>query len=327
MADAAREWTDRELLEMEHHLTKIYTQAHDEISEKWNDYMRRGQNRLENLYNAYLQAPPGKKQEYLQKYQAALQNYTLKNKWYRNMVDETTLRLAKVNEIAAAYINGQIPTIYATNYNFIDDDALATGIKWTLRDEYTVRNLVKETIPERHINYEKDMLWNKKQINSKVLQGILQGESISKIAKRLLPVVNNNRTAAIRTARTMVTGAENRGRQDRYEDYVSQGVVMGKVWLATPDGRTRDWHISMDGQEVPVDEPFIDGLGNELEYPGDNDAPPETVYNCRCSMKSHIIGIRQSDGSVKKIIYSGDTPTMHARQVAEERARREAEED
>lgn len=327
MADAAREWTDKRLEVMEKHIEQIYKQSQGELTEKWRVYMRRGKERLATLYNAYLQAPPDKKQEYLQKYQQALQNYTLKNKWYRDMVNETTLRLANVNQIAADYINGRIPSIYTTNYNFIDPQLQSIGIKWTIRNEHTVRNLIRDTLPEREVNYAKDMLWNKKQINSAVLQGILQGESIDKISKRLLPIVGHNKTAAIRTARTMVTGAENRGRLDRYHDYEDKGVVMNKVWIATPDNRVRDWHLSMDGQEVPVDESFIDGLGNELDYPGDSSAPPNTVYNCRCSMRSHILGIRQSDGSVKRISYSGDRPTMHAGQIAEERARREAEED
>lgn len=322
MADAAREWTDRRLLEMEAHLRSIYKQAQAELTQKWNDYMARGESRLNNLYASYLSAPPDQKAAALQAYKDAMQSYTLKNKWYRDMVDETTLRLANVNQIAASYINGQIPEIYGKNYNFIEPDALATGIKWTLRDEYTIRRLVEETFPERQVNYAKDMLWNKRQINGSVLQGILQGESIPKIAKRLLPIVDRNKAAAIRTARTTVTGAENRGRLDRYHDYEDKGVVMKKIWIATPDIRVRNWHLSMDGQEVPVDESFIDGLGNELDYPGDSSAPPNTVYNCRCSMRSHIIGIRQSDGSVKKITYSGDTPTMHARQISQEKARR-----
>lgn len=329
MPDKARVWTDKRLARMEKHLTAVYTQAQKEIGEKWEAYMQRAEKRLENLYNAYLTAPPDKKQEYLQKYQTALQNATLKNKWYRDMIDETTLRLAHVNEIASDYINDQIPAIYATNYNYIDPELKSVGIKWTLRDEYTVRNLMKDTLPlpQRTLNYAKDMTWNRRQINSAILQGILQGESIPKIAKRLYPIVGNNKVAAIRTARTMVTGAENRGRQDRYEDYEEKGVVMTKVWLATPDGRTRNWHLSMDKQEVAVDEFFEDGLGNALEYPGDPGAPGNTVYNCRCSMKSHIIGMRQSDGTIKRIRYEGDTPTMHGRQIAEERARREEEQE
>lgn len=329
MPDRARVWTDKRLEIMEKHLTTVYTQAQEEIGEKWEAYMQRAEKRLENLYNAYLSAPPDKKQEILQKYQAALQNATLKNKWYRDMIDETTLRLANVNKIASDYINDQIPAIYATNYNYIDPELKSVGIKWTLRDEYTVRNMMRDTLPlpQRTLNYAKDMLWNRRQINSALLQGILQGESIPKMAKRLYPIVGNNKVSAIRTARTMVTGAENRGRLDRYHDYEDKGVVMSKVWIATPDNRVRNWHLSMDGQEVPVDESFIDGLGNELEYPGDPSAPGNTVYNCRCSMRSHIIGMRQSDGTIKRIRYEGDTPTMHGRQIAEERARREEEQE
>lgn len=55
-----------------------------------------------------------------------------------------------------------------------------------------------------------------------------------------------------------------------------------RVWRATGDGRTRDAHAWMDGQEVGLDEPFVDGYGNELMYPGDPAAPPETTINCRC---------------------------------------------
>lgn len=322
MVDAAREWTDRELIEMENHLKQIYTKAQGEITQKWNEYMRRTEPHLEALYNDYINAPPGEKQAALQRYQAALQSYTLKNEWYQNMINETTLRLAHVNEIAISYINGKIPAIYTANYNPIDPNLQSLGIKWTIRDEYTVRNLVKDTLPSKELNYAKDMLWNKRQINSSVLQGILQGESIPKISNRLLPIVGNNKTAAIRTARTMVTGAENRGRLDRYHDYTDNGVVMSKVWIATPDNRVRDWHLSLDGQEQEVDDPFIDGLGNELDYPGDPGAPANTVYNCRCTMRSQILGIRQRDGSIKKIQYSGDTPTMHAKQIEEERRAR-----
>lgn len=321
MADKAREWTDRELLKMEGHLRQIYKNAKAEITAKWDDYMERGQARLDDLYAAYTMAPADKKRAALKKYQDAARNYTLKNKWYREMVQETTYRLAHVNEIAIAYVNGKIPSIYVHNYNYIDSELANIGIKWTLRDEHTVRNLIRDSLPEKQLNYAKDMAWNTKQINSKVLQGILQGESIDAISRRILPVVNNNATAAIRTARTAVTGAENRGRFDRYHDYEDEGVVMTKIWLATPDGRTRDWHLSMDGQEVGVDEYFEDGLGNELEYPGDELAPGETVYNCRCSMKSHLIGIRDADGVVHDF---GDFrgATLHDAQIAAERMAR-----
>lgn len=323
MADSARRWTDDRLLEMEAHLRQIYSQSYAEISEKWNDYMERGQARLDDLYAAYMSAPADQKAAALQRYQDAVQAYTLRNRWYQDMVNTTTYRLAHVNEIALAYVNGQIPAVYVANFNYIDPEVADIGINWTLRDERMLRNLITDTLPSRQLNYAKDMAWNARQINSSVLQGVIQGESIAKIADRLMPVVDNNRAAAVRTARTMVTGAENRGRQERYEEYEAQGVVMRKVWIATPDGRTRAWHLSMDGQEADVDGSFIDGHGNPLEYPGDPSGAPDSIYNCRCSMRSHLIGIKDRRGkTISFTDYRSGHTSMHQEQMEAERRRR-----
>lgn len=320
--DAARRWTDEHLLEMEAHLRQIYQQSQAELTAKWNEYMERGQNRLDDLYAAYISAPADLKAEALQRYQDAMQNYTLRNRWYREMVADTTYRLAHVNEIAIAYVNGEIPSIYVANYNPVDPDALLVRSSWTIRSEHTVRNLIRDSLPEKKLNYAKDMAWNTRQINSAVLQGIIQGESITKMSKRLLPIVDNNEKAAVRTARTLVTGAENRGRLDRYQEYEDEGIVTHKVWIATPDNRVRDWHLSMDGQEVDINEPFIDGHGEELDYPGDPSGSPKTVYNCRCSMRNQIIGVRGSNGKITPISRYRDGSSLHDRQIAAERARR-----
>lgn len=327
--DSARRWTDAELVEMENHIRRMYEQAHDEITEKWDVYMERGQARLDNLYNAYLSAPATEKAGALKKYQDAVQNFTFRNRWYQDMLNATVYRLANVNQIALDYINGEIPSVYVHNFNFIDPELQDIGISWEIRDERMVRSL-----PQKQLNYAKDMAWNARAINEAVLQGVLQGESIDKISKRVFPVIHDpavtdqgiihkNTVASIRTARTMVTGAENRGRFDRYQEYESKGVVMKKVWIATPDGRTRNWHLSMDGQEVKVGGRFIDGHGNPLRYPGDPEGAPDSVYNCRCSMRSHLIGIKDSRGHVEKFEdFRSRTTSLHQSQIAAEKARR-----
>ena len=320
--DRARFLTDERLAEMEQHITAIYRQSQRELTEKWNEYMRNGRDRLDTLYSAYLSAPIDKKAEALSKYQDAMQAYTLRNKWYQDMVEETTYRLAHVNEIAIAYINGEIPSIYVMNFNPVSPDAYLVRSQWTMRSEHTIRNLIRDSLPEKELNYPKDMLWNRRQINSAVLQGILQGESILKMAKRLLPIVDNNKTSAIRTARTMVTAAENRGRLDRYLEYESEGIVANKVWIATSDNRVRDWHLSMDGQEVPVKEPFIDGHGEELMYPGDPSGSAQTVYNCRCTMREEAVGVRDKKGNIVPFERFRDGTSLHEQQIAAERARR-----
>ena len=324
--DPARKWTDKELAEMRYHIGQIYEDATEEITAKWDAYMFRAAKRLDKLHNDYVTAPDDEKEEALKKYQDALKNVTFRDKYYKDMVLDTTRHICKANEIATAYMNGEMPKIYRVNYNQIDPAAVIPGIRYDMLDENAVRHLIKDgTIPQKKMDPEKDITWNTKQIGSSVLQGIIQGESIKDIAKRLMPIVDKNEASAVRNARTMTTCAENRGRLDRYADYESKGLVMAKVWIATGDNRTRDWHLSMDGQEVSKDEEFIDGQGNKLMYPGDPDAEPQTTWNCRCSMRSHILGVRGKDGEITPIEDMHESG-LHQEQIEAEREKRGMEE-
>lgn len=202
-------------------------------------------------------------------------------------------------------------------------------VTFTLIDEHTVARLQKDgevTIPQKYLDRNKDMRWNMKQLNSKMLQGIMNGDPIPKIAESFEEVIGKNEVSTTRAARTMCTEAENKGRQDSYDDLAEQGVVQKKVWIATPDIHTRESHMDADGQEVDIDEPFIlintDGSECEMMFPADPDGDDEQVWNCRCSMRTKIVGFRRADGSVSKVDYGRDK-TTHADQMAEEKERRE----
>ena len=65
------------------------------------------------------------------------------------------------------------------------------------------------------------------------------------------------------------------------ETFVDWGVKE-KEWLSTKDDRVRIEHLEVDGQVVPIDEPFIVG-GEELMYPGDASGSAGNVINCRCT--------------------------------------------
>lgn len=144
-------------------------------------------------------------------------------------------------------------------------------------------------LPEKNISVPKDERWNMKQISSKVLAGIENGSSVYDIAESMLSVVGNNEMSAIRNARTMVTAAENGGRLDSYKDLSDQGVDMVKIWMSTPDDRTRPSHVDIDGEEKPINERFSNGC----MYPGDSEGPSEEVWMCRCSMRAHVLGFRK----------------------------------
>lgn len=59
------------------------------------------------------------------------------------------------------------------------------------------------------------------------------------------------------------------------------GIDTIKEWNATGDSRTRDDHERADGQQQPLDQPFVVG-GHNMQFPGDPSAPADEVVNCRC---------------------------------------------
>lgn len=201
------------------------------------------------------------------------------------------------------------------------DDYDADLITFSLIDEKTVRRLVKDgdiELPYKDLDKIKDKRWNTKQMSSRLLRGILNGDSVKKIATSLVDITNNNKAAAMRNARTMVTGSENRGRLDSYNELDSLGVVQKKKWIATPDDRTRESHLKLDGEEVDINDKF----SNKLDYPGDPSGDPAEVYNCRCTMVDRIVGFRRADGTISKVEREKDD-TIHDRQMKEEKKRRE----
>lgn len=288
--DRARKYTDKELARMERAIAKIYKQAQHGIAKSWDAYMTEQKPKVEGLLQAYEAAKKSGDKELMRKtgkeYSQALREVTLKDKYYREMLATTTKQLAYTNEKALDLINGKMNKIYAVNYNqFASEAKVIEGYSFSLVNESAVRGLAKE------LNIAKDMRWNAKNINAQVLQGILQGESVDKIAGRLSNVIGMNENAAVRNARTMTTRAENSGRQDSYTQAAEDGVIMTREWIATGDDRTREWHASLNGVETEVDEPWENDYG-EIMFPGDPDADPANVYNCRCAMRVHVKGFR-----------------------------------
>lgn len=283
---------------MEKEIQTQYRQAQKEITSKWNNYMDRAGKRLEGRQNALSSALASGDKDKIAEAKNALESaqkaVTLQSAKYKAMVEDTALRISESNQTAIDYINNRTPNIYANNYNQVNGIAEDAGVQFRIINEDVVKKRIREgdiKLPKSRLSIPKDVRWNTKKMNSSVLQGILQGESMNDIAKRLLPIVDNNVNSALRNARTLVTQAENSGRLDSYKALEEEGAVLKKVWMATSDDRTREAHAELDGQERDVDEPFEDIDGNELMFPADPDADPSTVYNCRCTMVTKVISV------------------------------------
>ena len=288
MSDLAHRKTDLKLEEMEKRLSAIYSRAEKEIQKTADEYFDRFAKQDEA------------KRKLLEQGEITEDEY---NKWrkgkvmygerFTEMKEQCAKQLLNVNQTALAYVNGELPEVYALNYNALAGSVDGVGgYSFTLVDADTVRNLaVTDTslLPYKELDPAKDIPWNMKKINAETLQGILQGESMDKIAKRLRNVQEMNKTQAIRSARTLVTGAENKGRQDSYARATADGIILDKEWIATNDSRVRHWHAELDGQTVPQDKPFSNAVGL-IMFPGDPGAHPANVYNCRCTMAAVIKG-------------------------------------
>ena len=291
MADTAHYQTDLKLEEMEKRLSAIYSRAEKEIQQTADEYFSKFAKQDEA------------KRKLLEKGKITEDEYTkwrkgkvMYGKRFTEMKEQCAKHLLNVNQTALAYVNGELPEVYAMNYNALESAVDGVGgYSFTLVDADTVRNLaVTDTslLPYKEIDPAKDIPWNMKKINAETLQGILQGESMDKIAKRMMNVQEMNKTQAIRSARTIVTGAENKGRQDSYKRAEEDGIVMKREWIATNDSRTRHWHAELDGVEVDIDEPWVNEFG-EIMFPGDPSADHANTYNCRCSMAAKVIGFKK----------------------------------
>lgn len=219
-------------------------------------------------------------------------------KRWAEMKDVLAEDMLNADKLAVSMINGYIPEAYALGHNYgtfqIEKGSLI-DTSYTLYSRETVERLIRDqprllNVTKWEIDAPKDKRWNQQHITQQITQGILQGEDIRQVAKRLQNVTGMDKTAAMRNARTAMTGAQNGGRVDAYQRAVDMGIEVEKEWLATMDSHVRDSHADMDGEHVPVDATFSNGL----EYPGEMGGPPAEVYNCRCTLIPRVADVDYS---------------------------------
>ena len=298
MADKAHMLTDKKLEQMEKRLSAIYSEAQRDIQKKADEYFdkfKKADEEKRKLVKA------GKLTD--EEYKTWRKGKIMYGKRFTAMKEDIAKQLLNVNQTATAYINGELPEVYALNYNALAETVDGVGgYSFTLVDRDTVKNLAttdKSLLPFRELDPAKDIPWNMKKINAETLQGVLQGESMDKIAKRIMNVQTMNKDAAIRSARTIVTGAECKGRQDSYQRAKDDGIILRKYWLATYDKRGRDWHKDAgndytEEKAIEIDDFFIVD-GEKMLHPGDamHGASGHNLYNCRCSIASKVIGFKK----------------------------------
>lgn len=273
--------SEKLLNQLEKDVHDVYAQATKEMTKKVDNYFAKFKAEDEKQRAKYEQGEITKKE-----YTEWRQRKMLAGKQYVQMRDTLARDLTNTDSIAMKMVGDKMIDVYALNmnyetYNIEHETRLDTS--FSLYNHDSVERLIKTNPailpipkPDKMLDYK----WNKQHLQSALTQGILQGESITKIAKRFQNVSGMDERAAIRNARTAMTGAQNGGRLDAMERANENGVEVKKGWMATLDDRTRDSHVELDGEEREIDEEFSNGV----MFPGDPEGEPAEVYNCRCRM-------------------------------------------
>ena len=328
MNDPAHLETEALIEQMERKIAKIYKQAEKETQKKLDDYLKAFEKK-DKKKRELLDAGEITQKEYNDWRTGQI----MIGKRWEEMRDTLAQDLHNANEIARSVVNGYMPDVYALNHNYGTFQVESTSLvdtSYTLYDRQTVERLIRENpellpLPgeqmkdtfkrfdayksgqkvnlgkkekkafDKLIADNKDIRWQKGQIQSVMTQSILQGESVPHMAQRVARTMGEtNRKATTRYVRTAATGAQNAGRVDSYKRAEKMGIELEQEWLAVHDGRTRHEHRLLDGEHVPVGKPFV-VEGEEIRFPGDPQAAGHLIWNCRCTLVPHLKNLDHSN--------------------------------
>lgn len=294
MADQAHDYADRKIAEFQAEVWEVYQQAQADAQEALAKFLKR------------FEKEDAKRRKLVEKgemtkaeYKAWRSGQILRSKQLSSTLDQVSQAMTEANQVAMAALAGKLPEVYAENANYsafwmCKETGLAVG--FDLVDADTVQHMLTDgeaLFMAPGVNVAKDKLWNRKLMASQLTQGVLLGESIPKMARRVQNVTGSNIATAMRTARTAVTGAECAGRMASYDRAKGMGIKLKKEWVSTLDNRTRHSHRQLDGERIDNDEKAK--FSNGCRYPGDPTARYAEICNCRCTLVAAIEGVDTSD--------------------------------
>jgi len=120
------------------------------------------------------------------------------------------------------------------------------------------------------------------QLNQIISDGYREGKGINQVANDITQRFDQLADwEARRIARTEINTSHNQATRDQYRE---DGVEYTQ-WIAANDNLTRDSHAEVDGEIIPIDGKYSNGL----EYPGDMSGPIEEWINCRCGIAPFVV--------------------------------------
>lgn len=292
MGDQAHDFAERKIAEFQAEVRETYQQAQADAQEALSRFLERFEKEDERQRE---KVKAGELSE--ADYKAWRKGKILRSRQLSSTLDQVSRAMTEANQVAMAALRGKLPEVYAENANYAAFqvcEASCLDLAFSLVDAPTVQHMLTAgealfSVPA--LDVAKDVAWNRRLMASQLTQGVLLGESIPKMARRVQSVTGSNIATATRTARTAVTGAENAGRVSSYERAKGMGIKLKHEWVATLDGRTRHSHRKLDGEKAEVGGTFPNGC----RFPGDPTARYAEICNCRCTLVAAVEGFETDD--------------------------------
>jgi HK97 family phage portal protein len=117
----------------------------------------------------------------------------------------------------------------------------------------------------------------RKELARSLADGIEAGEGQAELIKRIqehMPDVQAGRASAIVNCETHTSMQSGSFEQMKY------GGIKTKTWITAGDDNVRANHAQLNGQTVPIDKPFSNGL----MFPGDPAGSAGEIIGCRCDL-------------------------------------------
>lgn len=294
MGDQAHDFAERKIAEFQAEVRETYQQAQADAQEALSRFLERFEKEDERQRE---KVKAGELSE--ADYKAWRKGKILRSRQLSSTLDQVSQAMTEANQVAVAALAGKLPEVYAENANYAAFqvcEASGLDLAFSLVDAPTVQHMLTAgealfSVPA--LDVAKDVAWNRRLMASQLTQGVLLGESIPKMSRRVQSVTGSNIATATRTARTAVTGAECAGRVSSYERAKGMGIKLKQEWVATLDNRTRHSHRQLDGEKIDNKEGAK--FSNGCRFPGDPTARYAEICNCRCTLVAAVEGFENDD--------------------------------
>ena len=214
MNDYGTRQTDLAVKRTEWRLSRVYHQAARDIENKMKAW-EEGHKRREAMYRQQL--ADGKITQ--ADFDAWMRGQVFQGKQWQARKEQIQQIFYNADKQAAEIVNNGKLDVFTSNANYIGyklehDANINTG--FTLYDGPTVARLVKDDpkmLPPAKVKKDKAYAYYNRLVNQSVTLGIVEGEDIPTIAKRIAETTGEKSyNSAVRNARTAYTGAQHAGR-------------------------------------------------------------------------------------------------------------------